>query len=178
MTIFIESPWPATILGIVLEIILGLVFMRTGRALAVVGMAVVLAATAGMILLEQFIVTNTEQIEDTLHGIAEDLEANDAAAVLAAFTPECPKLPQVRSALNGVTIRAASVGADLEVRISQLTSPPSATAFFTGHIEGSDNRGTVPYEHFIRKFKVKLERRGDRWLITDFEDTAPGRKNR
>ena len=177
MTIFVESPWPATMLCIVLQVILAVIFMRTGRAIVLAGMAVVLAITAGMIILERTIVTDTEQVEDTLHGIAEDLEAGDVEAVLASFTPDCPKLDQLRSTLNRVTIRSASIGADLEVRISQLTSPPSATAFFTGRIDGRDNSGTVPYERFARKFKVKLERRDGHWLITDYEEAPLGSKS-
>jgi len=177
MTMFVESPWPAIMLCIVLEIMLGILFMRTGRGLVVVAMAVVLAVTAGMLVLERIVVTDTEQVEDTLHGIAEDLEANDVAAVLASFSPDCPRLAQVRATLDGVTIRSASVGPDLEVRISQLTSPPTATAYFTGRIDGRDNSGTIPYDRFARKFKVKLQRRDGRWLITDYEDAPLGSKS-
>jgi hypothetical protein len=173
---FIESPWPATLLCIVAQVILGIVFLRTGRALVVVAMGVVLAVTAAALVIERTIVTDTELVEDTLHGIAEDLEANDFAAVLASFAPNCPRLAEVRSQLNRVTVQSASVGADLEVRISQLTSPPSATAYFTGRINARERSGTIPYENFIRKFKVKLERQDDRWLITDVEDAAPGGK--
>lgn len=176
MSIFVESPWPVTLLCIVVEVILGIVFMRTGRWQALFAMAVVLAVTAGMLVVERIVVTDSEQVEDTLHGVAEALTANDRAAVLASFSPDCPRLSEVRSALEGVTIRSASVGADLEVRISKLTSPPSATAIFTGRIDGTDNRGTIPYEHFIRKFKVKLQLHDGRWLISDFEDAAPGKK--
>jgi hypothetical protein len=177
MTMFLESPWPASMLCIVLEVILAVIFLRTGRWLVVGAMAVVLAITAAALILERVVVTDTEQVEDTLYGIAEDLEANDVEAVLASFTPDCPKLAQVRSALKRVTIRSASVGGDLELRISQLSSPPSATAFFTGRIDGKDTSGTIPYEHFARKFKVKLELRDGRWLISDYEDAPPGGNN-
>ena len=82
----------------------------------------------------------------------------------------------VEQALARVTIRSASVGPDLEVRLSPLTTPPSATAYFTGRIEGKDNRGTIPYEHFARKFKVRLERRDGCWLVTGYEDAEPGKR--
>jgi hypothetical protein len=177
MTMFIESPWPAAMICIVLEVILAVVFMRTGRALVLVAMAVVLAVTAGMIFLEQAIVTDTEEVEDTLHGIAEDLEANDVEAVLASFAPTCPERACVRSALQGVTVHSASVSADLEVRVNKLTNPPSATTYFTGRINARENRGTtIPYENFFRKFKVRFERHGERWLIVEVQDAAPGAK--
>jgi hypothetical protein len=171
MTVFAESPWPALLLFGAIEIAFGIVFLRTGRAIVVVGMVLALAVAIGLVVYEQSIVTDIEQVEDTLHGIAEDLEANDQAAVLSAFLTTCPALPRVRSALADVTVSSASVGRDLEVRINELTIPPSATAFFTGRINARENRGqSIPYENFIRKFKIKLEQHGDRWLIADVED--------
>jgi hypothetical protein len=171
---FFESPWPAAMICIVLEVMLAIVFIRTGRAMVLVAMALVLAAAAGMILLEQTIVTDTEEVEDTLHGIAEDLQANDV--VLASFSPTCPQLARVRSSLKDITVQSASVGADLEVRINKLSSPPSATTYFTGRINAKEKRGTtIPYDNFFRKFKVRFERHGDRWLIVDVQDAEPGR---
>jgi hypothetical protein len=176
MTMFIESPWPTVMLLVVAQVILSIIFLRTGRWWAVAAMGVALALAVAMLYLERAIVTDTEQVEDTLHGIAELLEANDAAAVLDLLAPECPRRDEVRQALARVTVESASVGGDLEVRLSRLTTPPSATAYFTGRIQAKDNRGTIPYEHFARRFKVRLERRGDRWLVTGYEDAEPGKR--
>lgn len=174
MTIFVESPWPATLLCITLEVILAVVFVRTGRWLVLAAMGLVMAVTAVALVIERTTVTDTEQVEDTLHGIAEDLAANDVERVLASLTPDCPQRGQLRSVLKRVTIRSASVAGDLEVRISRLSSPPSATAFFTGRVDGKDNTGTIPYERYVRKFKVKLERHDGQWLISDYEELPTG----
>jgi hypothetical protein len=123
-----------------------------------------------MVMLERVVVTDTEQVEDTLHGIAEDLEANNIPLVLASFSPNCPGIRQAESVLRRVKIETAVVGRDLEVRINKLTSPPTATAYFTGRIQARDTGGSIPYENYIRKFKVRLELRGDRWLVADYED--------
>ncbi len=170
MALFVESPWPSLMLGMVLEALLAIALVRTGRGAIVVAMFVVLALTTGMVILERTIVTETEAIEDALGAVAGDLEANDVPAVLAAFSPDCPRLGEVRSALSRFTVARAHVGGDLEIRPNRLTIPPSATAYFTGRVEGQDKRGVVPYEHMFRKFKVRLERRGEKWLIADYSD--------
>lgn len=178
MTTLVESPWPATLGAIVLLVIFGAVFLRTGRVLVLVGMGVVVAALAGFIFVERIVVTDTEEVEDTVHGIALDLANNDTAAVLAAFVPTSPLRSRAQSALDDVTIHAAHVGNDLEVRINKLTNPPTATAFFTGRVHAKEKRGqTIPYENFIRKFRVKFERHNRRWLIVDYEDIDPRAKN-
>jgi hypothetical protein len=170
MTWFIESPWPSLAIGFALEVILAIALVRTGRTAIIAAMVVVLAATIGLLALERVVVTEREEVEDTLDAVAAALESNDVPAVLAAFSPNCPRLGEVKSALSRFTVREARIGGDLEVRINRLTSPPSAATYFTGRIDGKDSRGEFPYEHMIRKFKVTLERRGDKWLIADYSD--------
>ena len=45
MSIFIENPWPAILLGILGEAILAVILVRTGRGVLLVAMAGVLAAS-------------------------------------------------------------------------------------------------------------------------------------
>ncbi len=98
MSVFVESPWPATVIALALLIVFGTIFMRTGRAIVLVMMAAVVAALAGMVLFEQVIVTDTEEVEDTLHAIVQDLEANDVAAIMAWFAPQAPRRRSAASA--------------------------------------------------------------------------------
>ncbi len=179
MTWLVESPWPSLMLGACLEAILVIFLVRGGRALILGLMAFVLVATVGMVLLERFVVTEPEEVEDTLDAITRDLAANDAPAVLAHFSPQSIRRGEVQSALSRAVVRAANVGGDLEIRINHLTIPPSATTWFTGHLEVKDKRGEIPYEHLVRKFKVTLRKEDGRWLIYDYADADPrGAKGR
>lgn len=176
MTWLIESPWPSLMLGVGLEVILAIALVRTGRGAIMVAMAVVLALTVGMLVLERLVVTQTEEVEDALDGVAGSLGSNDAGTVLAGFSPQSPRRAEVKSALASVTINSARVAGDLEIRFNDLTSPPSAVAYFTGIVDAKDNRGAIPYEHMMRKFKVTLRKEGDRWLIYDYAEAEKGRQ--
>jgi hypothetical protein len=173
MTWLLESPWPVITLGVVLQIALAIVLVRTSRASVLLAMALVLVLCAGLVLLERVVVTKREAVEDALDGAAAALEANDPAGVLQAFAPDSPRRGEVERVLGRFNIRDAHVGGDLEVVTNELTIPPSATAYFTGRVEASDGRGEVPYEHLIQKFKVTLHREGDRWLIFDYAMADP-----
>jgi hypothetical protein len=170
MTWFVESPWPSLMLGFGLEVVLAIALVRTGRAILIAAMVALLALTASLLVIERMVVTEFEAVEDSLDAVARALESGDVPAVMTSFTPTCPRRGEVEAALSRFTIREAHVGGDLEVRINRLTLPPSATAYFTGRVEGKDKRGVVPYEHMIRKFKVTLHKQGDRWLIADYSD--------
>jgi hypothetical protein len=173
MTWLVESPWPAVTLGVVLEVALAIVLLRTGRAAVLVAMAIVLVVTIGMLIVELAIVTEVEAIEDALEAASVALEANNPPQVLALFSPRSPRRGEVESALARFTVREANVGGDLEIRTNQLTQPPSANAYFTGRIEGRDNQGELLYENLVRKFKVTLHHDGDRWLLYDFAVEEP-----
>ena len=173
MTWFVESPWPSLILGIGLEVILAIYLVRSGRAIVIAAMVAVLALTAGLVLRERIVVTETEQVEDTLDEVAQALAANDSSAVLALFSSKSPRRAEVQSAMSRVTISEARIGNDLEVRLNPLTAPPSASAYFTGHIQVRGTRETIPYEHVMRKFKVTLHKEGDRYRLFDYEDSDP-----
>ncbi len=170
MTWFVESPWPSLMLGVVLEVILAIALVRTARGAIVGLMIVVFALTVGMVIVERVVVTETEEVEDALDHVAAALVANDSQAVLACFSPHCPRLAELRSILSRVTVRVAKIGGDLEVRLNHLTQPPSATCYFTGRVEAKDSRGEIPYEHLVRKFKVTLRKEGGRWLIADYSE--------
>lgn len=173
MNWLIESPWPSLMLGAALEVVLGLALVRTGRGIFLAPMALVLALTGGMLVVERLVVTETEEVEDTLATIAAALEANDVPRVMASVAANCPRRGEIERTLPRFEIHEAHVGGDLEVRLNRLTSPPSATTFFTGRISALDKRGEVPYEHMLRKFKVTLRKEGDRWLVSDYSDSDP-----
>jgi len=173
MTWFVESPWPSVMLGIGLEAVLAFFLVRSGRAIVIAAMVGVLALTAGLVVLERIIVTETEQVEDTLDEIARALESNNSTGVLAVFSSNSPRRGEVQSAMSRVRVSEAKIGGDLEVRLNQLTNPPSAKAYFTGRVQLKGTRETIPYEHVVRKLKVTFHKEGDRYRIFDYEDADP-----
>lgn len=178
MNWLLESPWPALSLGVVLELILAIVLVRTGRSIVLVAMVVVLLVTSGFVLLERWVVTQQEEIENALQRAEATLERNDAPAVLALFTQNSPRRNEVANVLARFHVRDAHIGRDLEIAPDVSTDPPSVRASFTGRVEGSDSRGEVPYEQVIRKFTVTLHRVGDQWLIHDYTMTDPFSRRR
>jgi hypothetical protein len=176
MTWLVESPWPAVTLGVVLEVALAIVLVRTGRGAVLIAMGLVLLLTAGMVALEWTVVTETEQIEGLLHAAATALEANDPPRVLALFSPDSPRRAEIESVLGRYTVRDVHIGRVLEIVTNRLTNPPSARAYFVGRVSGTDSRGTVPYQNMIQRFRVTLHRDGERWLIHDYtmEDPRSG----
>jgi hypothetical protein len=58
----------------------------------------------------------------------------------------------------------------LAIRIDRLSSPPSATAEFTGVVNGKVKSGLYPYDNIVGRCRVTLHLENDRWLIDGFEE--------
>ncbi|HEX3991591.1 MAG TPA: hypothetical protein VHX39_10515 [Acetobacteraceae bacterium] len=168
MTWFVESIWPGLILGLAIETVLAVLWMQGARRAIAAAMALVAAATLGLIIIERLVVTRTEEVEDLLDEAARTLVANDPPRLLELFSPDSPRRKEVQSTLAHVKVREAHVGGDLEISFNDHGALPTATAVFTGRIDAQDTTGRVPYEHMLGRFRVTLRREGDRWRIYDY----------
>ncbi len=77
MTLLFENPLRIIFIGIVIEAVLGIVLLRTGRGALLWAMLGVLALTLAGVVVERLVVTEKERVEMTLDGITSALEAND-----------------------------------------------------------------------------------------------------
>jgi hypothetical protein len=176
MTMFLESPWPAIVIGAAALGLLGVAYQNTGQPRLRTAMFGVPVVVLALLLVEWLIVTQREAISNTLEDMAVALESNQLEAVMAYLAPEAAKIrSDAQQYLPGVEISDANIGGDLQVVVNRLTNPPSARATFTGRISGA-NRSPAersPYENLVRKFTLTLRQEGDRWLITGYEMGGP-----
>jgi hypothetical protein len=176
MTTLLEDPMPIILFGIVGVAVLAFAFVNTRRKellWAVVGVVIVVLLGIG---LEWLVVTEVEEVEATLEGVIDALEANDLARLLDEYVAESATRTRTRAAYALGLIEVDRARANrLDVRINHLTSPPTAEARFTGvvYYRLRDPSTAVPYEYYAAGFRVELRREGDRWLITDHEEQDP-----
>lgn len=88
MHYILEDPWPiVTVCGIVaVAALIALRVSQQGKFLLFALIA--LAIGAAELALERLWVTDSERIEDVVHGLAHDVQYNDPDAALARLTPD------------------------------------------------------------------------------------------
>jgi hypothetical protein len=178
MSLLVESPWPAISAGVLALVLLAIAYANTRRRGLLAAGGGVIALMALLVLLELVVVTEREAVEQTLDSVAAALETNDVDAVMVYLAPDATRIrAAVQGYLPSVTITDAKVGNDLKVTINRLTSPPTARAEFTGRISFDTQAGarSMPYSNLVRKFAIKLQKRHEAWLLSDYETTQPGR---
>jgi ketosteroid isomerase-like protein len=170
MTWFFEGPWPILVTGIVLEAIVIVALVRTGRAAlvwAVVGVGLV---TGGLLVVERLVVTDNERIRETLDGVAAAAAANDLDGVLAYIGPDAKEVRKLATdSLRRIKVREAKVGNDLSIVITHQGGAPSALATFTGRIRAEVHVEALGHDTYVGRFTVGLVKQGDKWLVVDFQ---------
>jgi hypothetical protein len=171
MSIFIESPWPAILLGIFGEAILAVILVRTGRGVLLWAMAGVLAAALLGVAVQRLVVTDSKLIKAVLYDTRDALEANDLARVLAHVAPEKTKTrEQARWVLSQAEILDLKISY-LDIKINRLTPPPTAKATLSVVVTGRERHGELGRLTQVGKVIVDLRRDPDPvgWIITDHE---------
>ena len=94
----------------------------------------------------------------TLDGITAALEANDLPGVLK-YVAEDAQYTRSRAAwaLGRIEIYKAKIY-NLEIKINDHTSPPTAKAAFTGYLNYRDRQGEIPYNNYSSGFIVDLRK--------------------
>ena len=176
MTTLLEDPMPIILLGIVVEAALAFVFVNTRRGAilwAMLGTLVVVFLGVG---LERLVVTDVEQVEATVDGVIEAMEADDWERLTRDYIAPTATYTLTRAAFARSLIQVTRAKANrLEVAINELTSPPTAEARFTGvvYYRLRDPASQIPYEYYAADFIVDLRKEGDRWWIINHSEQNP-----
>ena len=170
--IFLENPYLVGILGGGLVLLFVKGWLSSGRRELLFAALGCLALTVGLLFLERSIETDREQVRNTLHQLAHDIESDDADAVLTNIHSKANsamvaqlKLEMARWKLNRVQINR-----NLEIESQPEHQPPQMKATFNCTVEVGNIGGQVGLDRPIPiKVKALFQRDGERWKVRDGE---------
>jgi hypothetical protein len=172
-----EDPWLIVGLGALSEALLGVAAWRTrrGAVLAVMGGVVVLTGLA--LLLERWVVTDREAVEDTLRAAAAAVLAGDERKVLEFIAPEAPR--EIQDAVRRYLNRAEFTNIVIRAPDTQVMKGAQRTARvrFTAHVKVRLKSGdALAREEFPVFLEVRFRKERDTWLVTGYEqlNLTPG----
>ncbi|REJ67489.1 MAG: hypothetical protein DWQ31_11170 [Planctomycetota bacterium] len=176
MNWLIEDPTALILLVVFVQLILLVVFFRTGRVVMLGWIGALLVLLGLVFLVDYLVVTDREAVALVLDEMVAAAEANDDARLLATISPRADGLDEdARGLLARVEIDWLQIIVGPKVIVNELTSPASATAEFTIQGEGRLNAGAVGgmRGRHVQPFVIHFERDGDRWLATRSEPRWP-----
>lgn len=167
MTIFLESPWPALVIGIFAEAILAIVLLRTGRGVLLWAMIGVGLLVGGALWLERAVVTEREEVEAAIDAMAAALGANDQKGVESWIAKDAKEVRAlVQYGFQHAKFTEAKI-TKLEIIVNRHTSPHSAEAQLSGVIQFDSKE--FPYKSYmVKDLALELEQQSGRWLIAAY----------
>lgn len=169
MSWLVENPMPVIYVTVVVQLILVGILVLTGRGVLLFAMLGVGAVAGLLLLVEYVVVTDVEQIQDTLAATAAAIATNDANAVKEFVAAEDTR---TRNAIDNLYddfyIERVSIKSNLKIEVTPA-EPPTALATFNAVAVGGEQRSGTRGVTVPRFLKVSLRKDGDRWLITDHE---------
>ncbi|MGC3970079.1 MAG: hypothetical protein QM775_22955 [Pirellulales bacterium] len=172
MTWFTENPLPVVLIGVIIEALLVVALMRTGKRSVLWAMVLLAIGIAGTVYLERSIVTPREEIKLSLEEMRALVEADDRPGLLKRIdsNPGVAELRnRIQSDLAHVTVDAAKI---TELRDEDIKITPSATEANVGFIGSVDVSG-VARGHIVLRFDVSLKKRDGVWVVTAAQWRVP-----
>jgi hypothetical protein len=175
---FLESPVPILVVGILVEAVLVIALLRTGRGILLAPITVVALIVLAGVLIERLVVTERKQVAAAIAEAAAAIEADDMNRLTACISPS-PEGDKTRALARDLhTIwRVTQIRIrNLNVSINAYTNPRTATATFTAIVTGGDRAGAISDVTRPAEVKVTLQLESGRWLITGHDITRDPRE--
>lgn len=165
MSWLFEDPTTMIVVGVAIEVFLGVALAMTRRGALAYAMAGVALLVAAGVVIEQIVVTPREAVEATLYEITAAVRRNDVEGVAAHLAPPPAEIrADARRALELIRVEEAEIS-DLKITVGGKSESPAAEARFFGRVKFDDPRGQIPYQMFAANFVVSLRRVDGRWLV-------------
>ena len=175
MTIFLESPWPAILIGGLATAIVASGWLQTGRQVLLVAMLACIVLTLVAVAVERLVVTDRERVDITLHEIARLVEQNDVNGAIQYAHSDRPAVgAKAAYEWSRYKFQKVTIARNLEIKVDAKHIPPKATAEFNvivklGFADGSWSDQTV-----LRFVEVTFyQETSGEWRVADYDHRDP-----
>jgi hypothetical protein len=167
MTWVFEDPTYAVIVAVIGATSMLIAFLRSGRRLYLEWLAGIVLLGAGLIVLERYVVTDRERVEQTLDRAKAGLEANDVEVVTSCLASSAEALErEVRARMREIEVRQANM-ADVRIEFSGHERGRTAIVSLIGRLEFKASG--IPIEQYLGRFRITLVEERNQWLIQSYE---------
>ena len=163
-----EQPWLIGTIGTVVTVLTFYGWTQTGNSIAFKASLGLALISIILVLVNVGIVTDSERVRVWLADAASELQSNQYDRVRKRISPNhSERVESTAQRMQTVKFSVARITRIHSIAIDYRTSIPTALVRMNAFVEAESSGvvGRVP-----RWVGLELEKRGDEWLITDFED--------
>jgi hypothetical protein len=173
MDIFLESPWPWIAVGGIIEGALALTLFVTRRGMLLYAMIGVALLTAGGVLVERWVITESKRVMMTIDEGVEALKSNSEARMYAVVSPTAEQTRrQIQTGLSMVRVTDVSLH-NLDITVNDRARPMTAEVQLDAVIYFEGRKPILGPDRWAGHLHLHLQRTPERWLILDPVEGAP-----
>ena len=168
MNYFLESPVPTVLLGIAFLTVAVLFYLQTRSRIAFASVVLVALLTILGVVAERMIVTEKEEVEEVIYGLAAAGEANDINGVLAYLSPKATHIRRlVQQYMPDSKVEKVRFLGAVTISVDLKQEPQTANVTGTVFVSGKWTKDKM-YAPQKAKAKIFLVKQGKKWMITKF----------
>lgn len=171
METILENPMTIVVVGVALSGLLLLVAANLGQWKLFYAAIALVVLTALVVAISIITETDREILKRTIHEVATALRQNDHQQALSYMHPNAtPAIKRAEQEISQYEFHEAHVTSIRSIEVNKSSQPPTAITEFLATMKVSNERALsgVPVRG-LRLLKVYWMKRGDRWLIHDYE---------
>lgn len=169
-TILFEKPLLIGVLGVITAIVLGFLWLQTGRRQV---LYLLIAALVFMVLgmgIARYVVTEREAIDVALHEAAAAVERNDLPALMNLIHPAAQAVrDQAQAELPRYDFHEVKIKSNLEVTFDKPVEPTEAVAKFNVLVVGSQRSGLIKHRRVPRYCIVTFRKFENSWRLFAYQ---------
>lgn len=170
----LEQWLPIVFVALIVEAILFIVLVQTGRKAVLYLMVAVGVLAVLLVGVERVVVTERERVEAAVYGIRDAMKRNDLDGVLDLISPQAKDVRNdARRGFDQLRVEDAIVKSNLTIAVHPDSTPPLAVAEFNGVIIGGDKHGQVEHYTAPYYFVLTFRKEGDAWRLRKYELRDP-----
>ena len=170
MTWFTETPWPPIFVLAIVAVACVAAWASQKRAVWLVAALTTVVAAVAVFLIERWVVTDAERVEQSVHALAAAFQRKDREATLAFFSLQAPELRTlVGQALDWVDLPNGVNIKDLRVR----TSNENTRAVSDFHANGVVSFQGMGAKFAPSRWSVTWQKEGTGWKIIEVQRLNP-----
>lgn len=169
-----ESPTIPLFFGALILAVFTAIWVQTRDGRALLGCAAVAFFTASWLAIQYFVVTEVEQIKNTIRSIATLAETGDVEGIVGYISESKPELAEeVRSAFELAEVEKVSIKRNLQATVSEQRGYLSGEARFNAVATIKSRRGGWESRPVPRFFIVQLRKEDNQWRVRSYEARDP-----
>lgn len=175
MSWLFEDATAVIVLGLLAEILLLAVLLKTGRGAVLLPIVVVALIAAACLATEFLVVTQRERVEGVVDQMRLAVLANDSRRANDLIAPEANTLRE-RSARFFDTLRVSQlkITDGPHILVNEFTVPPTATVDLIVRVAGRPKSGVAAHEQALLRIDARLERGPEGcWRLVAAEHSSP-----